>query len=121
MCGYGPFRVYRMKDGLYCLEDGYERIGTDDRRRFLRVNVEKDTVELKVDIGWYPIPEKGCVRGWGGSPGDLKHFSFDMYPGGDLNAKGWSVSVTGTSVGNSLDGMTLIGEIDTCGSFRSSK
>ena len=44
-------------------------------------------------------------------------FSFNMYPDGDLNAKGWNVTVKGTPVGNSLDGMALIGEIDTEGKF----
>ena len=31
--------------------------------------------------------------------------------------KGWYVNVKGTSVGDSLDGMRLIGEIDTSGRF----
>lgn len=115
-CGYGSFRVYKMKDGLYCLEDGY---GIADNRRFLRVNVEKEMVELKHGIGWFPIPEKGYVRGWGGVSNDLKRFSFDMYSGGDLNGEGWRATVEGTHVGKSLDGMRLIGEIDTCGRFRS--
>ena len=44
-------------------------------------------------------------------------FSFNMYPDGDLNAKGWNVTVKGTPVGNLLDGMALIGEIDTEGKF----
>lgn len=121
-CGCGPFRVYTMKDGLYCLEDGYgwRGPGLDDHRRFLRVNVEKETVELKSDAGWFSIPEKGFVRGWGGCPGDLKNFMFDMYPGGDLNGeKGWTVTVAGTPVGKSMDGMELIGEIDTRGRFSS--
>lgn len=119
-CGYGPFRVYKMKDGLYCLEDGYGWHGSEDHRRFLRVNVEKETVELKSNAGWFPIPEKGLVRGWGGCPGDLKNFVFDMYPGGDLNNEnGWTVTVTGTPVGKSMDGMELIGEIDTRGRFSS--
>ena len=103
---------------LYCLEDGYGWHGLEDHRRFLRVNVEKETVELKSDAGWFSIPEKGLVRGWGGCPGDLKNFVFDMYPGGDLNNEnGWTVTVTGTPVGKSMDGMALIGEIDTRGRF----
>ena len=119
-CGYGPFRVYKMKDGLYCWEDGYGWCGSDNHRRFLRVNVEKETVELKADVGWFSIPGKGLVRGWGGCPGDLKNFMFDMYSGGDLNdEKGWTVPVTGTPVGKSMDGMKLIGEIDTRGRFSS--
>lgn len=120
-CGYGPFRVYKMKDGLYCLEDGYGWCGPDPDAhcRFLRVNVEKEMVELKHGIGWFPIPGKGYVRGWGGVSNDLKRFSFDMYSGGDLNGEGWWVTVEGTPVGKSLDGMRLIGEIDTCGRFRS--
>ena len=117
-CGFGPFHVYRMKDGLYCLEDGYGWRGPGDNRRFFRVNVEKETVEMKSDSGWFPIPEKGLVRGWGSIPGELKDFTFDMYPGGDLNStKGWNVRVTGTPVGMSMDGMKLIGEIDTGGRF----
>ena len=110
-CGYGPFRVYRLKDGNYCLVDGY---GMVDNQRHLRVNVEKETVELEFGGRWYAIPEKGYVRGWGGSD---DYFSFDMYPGSDLDAKGWHVSVKGTPVGNSLDDMELIGEINTRGEF----
>ena len=119
-CGYGPFRIYKMKDGQYCMEDGYGWSGPGDQRRFLRVNVEKEMVELKSDAGWFSIPEKGLVRGWGGCPGELKNFMFDMYSGGDLNnEKGWTVTVTGTPVGKSMDGMKLIGEIDTRGRFSS--
>lgn len=110
-CGYGPFRVYRLKDGNYCLEDGY---GMVNNQRHLRVNVEKETVELEFGGGWYAIPDNGYVRGWGGSD---DYFSFDMYPGSDLNAKGWHVPVKGTPVGNSLDDMELIGEINTRGEF----
>ena len=43
-----------------------------------------------------------------------------MYPGGDLNnEKGWTVTVAGMPVGKSMDGMELIGEIDTRGRFSS--
>ena len=72
-CGYGPFMVYRLKDGNYCLVDGY---GLVDNQRRLRVNVENETVELEFGGRWYAIPEKGYVRGWGGSD---DYFSFDMY------------------------------------------
>ena len=112
-CGYGPFRVYRLKDGNYCLVDGYGRI---DNPRHLRVNAKQETVELKSGEKWYPIPEKGYVRGWGGSDDS---FSFHMYSGGDLNGEGWLVPVRGAPVGNSLDGMKLIGEINTRGKFKS--
>ena len=116
-CGYGPFHVYKMKDGLCCLEDGY---GLANNRRFLRVNVAKETVEMKWEIGWFPIPEKGLVRGWCGCQGELKDFRLYMYPGGDLNGeRGWCVTVIGTPVGKSMDGMELIGEIDTRGRFSS--
>jgi hypothetical protein len=40
-----------------------------------------------------------------------------MYPGRDLNGEGWHVDVNGTPVGDSLDGMKLLGEIDTHGRF----
>ena len=113
-CGYGPFRVYRLKDGTYCLVDGY---GLINNQRHLRVNVEKETVELEFGGRWYAIPEKGYVRGWGGSD---DYFSFDMYSGGDLNGEGWCVSVKGTPVDSSLDGMELIGEINTRGKFKRS-
>ena len=113
-CGYGPFRVYRMKDGLYCLEDGY---GLANDSRFFRVNVAKETVEMKQWMGWFPIPEKGYVRGWCGGGSDLDKFSFSMYPGGSLNGEEWSVTVKGTPVGDSLDNMVLIGEIGTDGRF----
>ena len=43
-CGYGPFRVYRLKDGNYCLVDGY---GVIDNPRHLRVNAKQETVDLK--------------------------------------------------------------------------
>ena len=113
-CGYGPFRVYRLKDGTYCLVDGY---GLINNQRHLRVNVEKETVELEFGGRWYAIPEKGYVRGWGGSD---DYFSFDMYSGGDLNGEGWCVSVRGTPVDSSLEGMELIGEINTRGKFKRS-
>lgn len=117
-CGYGPFRVYRMKDGLYCLEDGD---GIADNHRFLRVKVEEEKVEMKYRDGWFPIPEKGYVRGWCGGSDYLKSFVFDMYNGGNLNGKGWRVTVEGTPIGKSLDGMEPIGEIGTDGQFRGSK
>ena len=113
-CGYGPFMVYRLKDGNYCLVDGY---GLVDNQRRLRVNVENETVELEFGGRWYAIPEKGYVRGWGGSD---DYFSFDMYSGGDLNGEGWCVSVRGTPVDSSLEGMELIGEINTRGKFKRS-
>ena len=113
-CGYGPFMVYRLKDGNYCLVDGY---GLVDNQRRLRVNVENETVELEFGGRWYAIPEKGYVRGWGGSD---DYFSFDMYSGGDLNGEGWCVSVKGTPVDSSLDGMELIGELNTRGKFKRS-
>ena len=129
-CGFGPFQVYRLKSGDYCLVDGYDRkhpksFGDQpswlrvDQSRWLRVNIEKETVELKEGIGWFKIPEEGYVRGWGGCPDDLSHFRFDMYPGGNLNNKGWHVTVSGTPVGDSLDGKKLIGTINTAGQFRS--
>ena len=111
-CGYGPFRVYRLRDGNYCIEDGY---GIADNRRCLRVNPVQETVELEFQGKWHAIPEKGYVRGWGGSE---DFFSFDMYPGGDLDGKGWDVRVKGTPVGNSLRGMEWIGEINTRGRFK---
>ncbi len=119
-CGFGPFRVYKLNTGEYCLVDGFgmnlpKSFG--DQSRFMRVNVENETVELKSGKGWFKIPEKGYVRGWGGEPGNLNGFSFDMYPGRDLNGEGWHVDVNGTPVGDSLDGMKLLGEIDTHGRF----
>ena len=121
-CGFGPFQVYRLKSGDYCLVDGFDRKlpkSFGDQSRWLRVNIEKETVELKEGIGWFKIPEEGYVRGWGGSPDDLSHFSFYMYRGGNLNNKGWHVTVSGTPVGDSLDGKKLIGTINTTGQFRS--
>ena len=121
-CGFGPFQVYRLKSGDYCLVDGFNRKfpkSFGDQSRWLRVNIEKETVELKHGIGWFKIPEEGCVRGWGGSPDDLSCFSFDMYSGGNLNDKGWNVTVSGTPVGDSLDEKKLIGTIYTSGRFRS--
>ena len=47
-CGYGPFRVYRLNDGDYCLVDGY---GMPDHPRYQRVNVEKETVDLQCTDG----------------------------------------------------------------------
>ncbi|MBR3922637.1 MAG: hypothetical protein IKJ45_05955 [Kiritimatiellae bacterium] len=114
-CGYGPFRVYLLKDGNYCLVDGY---GIASNPRYMRVNTKNETVELMYGAGWFSIPEKGYVRGWGGVSNDLAGFSFDMYSGGSLNdEEGWSVKVKGTPVGDSLNGMRLIGEIDTSGRF----
>jgi hypothetical protein len=121
-CGFGPFQVYRLKSGEYCLVDGFDRKLPEsfgDQSRWLRVNVEKETVELKYGIGWFRIPEKGYVRGWGGSEGSLDFFSFSMYPGGNLNETGWNVRVSGTPVGDSLEGRKLIGTIDTRGRFKS--
>ena len=121
-CGFGPFQVYRLKSGDYCLVDGFDRKSPKsfgDQSRWLRVNIEKETVELKHGIGWFKIPEEGYVRGWGGSPDDLSHFGFDMYPGGNLNSQGWHVMVSGTPVGDSLDEKKLIGTINTAGQFRS--
>lgn len=121
-CGFGPFQVYRLKSGDYCLVDGFDRKLPEsfgDQSRWLRVNIEKETVELKHGIGWFKIPEGGYVRGWGGSPDDLSHFGFDMYPGGNLNNQGWQVTVPGTPVGDSLDEKKLIGTIYTSGRFRS--
>ena len=89
--------------------------GTDE----LLADIEKETVELKEGTGWFKIPEEGYVRGWGGSPDDLSHFGFDMYPGGNLNSQGWHVMVSGTPVGDSLDGKILIGTINTSGQFSS--
>lgn len=113
-CGYGPFRVYQLKDGCYCLVDGY---GLANNPRYVRVNTQNETVELKHEGGWFPIPEKGYVRGWGGVSNDLAGFSFNMYSGESLDDKGWHVNVKGTPVGDSLDGMRLVGEIDTTGKF----
>ena len=115
-CGFGPFQVYQLKSGDYCLVDGFDRKLPS---RWLRVNIEKETVELKYGIGWFKIPEGGYVRGWGGVPDDLSHFRFDMYPGGNLNSQGWHVKVPGTPVGDSLDEKKLIGTIYTSGRFRS--
>lgn len=113
-CGYGPFRVYRLKDGTYCLEDGF---GVANDIRHQRVDVKRETVELKLRGAWYAIPGSGLIRGYGGVPGSLS-LTFSMYPGGDLNnEEGWDVDVTGTPVGDSLDGMELIGEIGTSGRF----
>lgn len=113
-CGYGPFRVYRLKDGTYCLEDGF---GLANDVRHQRVDVKRETVELKQGGAWYAIPGGGFIRGYGGVPGSLS-LTFSMYPGGDLNnEEGWDVDVTGTPVGDSLDGMELIGEIETSGRF----
>ena len=119
-CGFGAFQVYRLKSGEYCLEDGFDRklpASFGDQSRWLRVNVENETVELKYGIGWFKIPEEGFVCGWGGSGTRLDDFDFDMYPGGDLNKERWSVSVSGTPLGDSLDGRELIGTIDTRGRF----
>ena len=113
-CGYGPFRVYQLKDGCYCLVDGYGRMNNP---RYMRVNTKAETVELKYENGWFAIPEKGYVRGWGGVSNDLAGFSFNMYSGESLDDKGWQVNVKGTPVGDSLDGMRLVGEIDTTGEF----
>ncbi len=113
-CGYGPFRVYRLKDGTYCLEDGF---GLANDVRHQRVDVKRETVELKQGGAWYAIPGGGFIRGYGGVPGSLS-LTFSMYSGGDLNnEEGWDVDVTGTPVGDSLDGMELIGEIETSGHF----
>lgn len=113
-CGYGPFRVYRLKDGTYCLEDGF---GLANDVRHQRVDVKRETVELKQGGAWYAIPGGGFIRGYGGVPGSLS-LTFSMYSGGDLNnEEGWDVDVTGTPVGDSLDGMELIGEIETSGRF----
>lgn len=120
-CGFGPFRVYRLKTEDYCLVDGFDRNLPEpfgDQSRYLRVNVKNEPVELKTGNGWFRIPEKGYVRGWGGTPNSLDEFWFDMYPGGNLNGKGWSAKVKGTPVGDSLDGMKLIGEINTSGRFK---
>ena len=68
-CGFGPFQVYRLKSGDYCLVDGFDRKSPKsfgDQSRWLRVNIEKETVELKYGIGWFKIPEGGYVHGWGG-------------------------------------------------------
>ena len=120
-CGFGPFQVYRLKSGDYCLVDGFDRNLPEsfgDQSRWLRVNVEKETVELKHGIGWFRIPEKGYVRGWGGDKNSLDFFHFNMYPGGNLNeTRGWAVSVPGTPVGDSLEGRKLIGTIYTSGRF----
>lgn len=113
-CGYGPFRVYLLKDGSYCLVDGY---GLANNPRYMRVNTKTETVELKHENGWFAIPEKGYVRGWGGGYTGLAGFFFDMYSGESLNDEGWHVNVKGTPVGDSLDGMRLVGEIDTTGEF----
>ena len=120
-CGFGPFQVYRLKSGDYCLVDGFDRnmpASFGDQSRWLRVNVENETVELKFGIGWFKIPEEGFVCGWGGSKDRLDGFNFAMYPGGDLNKGRWHVFVPGTPLGNSLDGRELIGTIDTRGRFK---
>lgn len=127
-CGFGPYRVFRLKDGNYCLVDGYNRNYSksfESMERYLRVDVVKETVEMKHVNWWFMIPEEGYVRGWGGVSDDttkgMDHFFFDMYSGGDLNGKGWTVEVKGTPIGDSLEGMELIGEIDTMGSFKGLK
>lgn len=113
-CGYGPFRVYRLKDGTYCLEDGF---GLAHDVRHQRVDVKRETVELKQGVAWYVIPDSGLIRGYGGVPGSFS-LTFSMYSGTNLNdEEGWNVDVTGTPVGDSLDGMELIGEIETSGRF----
>ena len=114
-CGYGPFQVYLLKDGDYCLVDGFDERPGYKEPRYLRVNVKSESVELKVAGSWFPVPEQGYVRGWGGS--DELNLDFFMYPGGDLNGEGWSVSVKGTLVGDSLEGMEFIGVIYTSGKF----
>ena len=119
-CGFGPFRVYKLKTGEYCLVDGFDMKlpkSFGDQSRHMRVNVENETVELKSGNGWFKIPEKGYVCGWGGEPGNLNGFSFDMYSGRDLDGEVWHVDVKGAPVGASLDGMMLLGEIDTRGRF----
>ena len=115
--GHGPYRVYRLKSGDYCLVDGFGLPKSHgDPERYLRVNVAEERVELKFGGGWFVIPENGVVCGWGGGD-DLQSFSFDMYPCGDLNAKHWSVPVIGKPVGDSLEGMELLGTIETDGRF----
>ena len=79
--------------------------------RHQRVDVKRETVELKQGGAWYAIPGGGFIRGYGGVPGSLS-LTFSMYSG-----EGWDVDVTGTPVGDSLDGMELIGEIETSGRF----
>ena len=119
--GHGPYRVYRLKSGDYCLVDGFGLPKSHgDPERYLRVNVAEERVELKFGGGWFAIPENGVVCGWGGGD-DLQSFSFDMYPGGDLNAKHWSVPVIGKPVGDSLEGMELLGTIETDGRFEPTK
>lgn len=81
------------------------------------MDVKRETVELKQGGAWYAIPGGRFIRGYGGVPGSLS-LTFSMYSGGDLNnEEGWDVDVTGTPVGDSLDGMELIGEIETSGRF----
>jgi hypothetical protein len=121
--GHGPYRVYKLKNGDYCLVDGFDLPKSHrDTERYLRVNLAEERVELKFGGGWFAIPEKGFVCGWGGG-NDLNSFSFDMYPGGDLNGKTmeWSVPVIGKPVGDSLEGMELLGTIETDGRFEPAK
>jgi hypothetical protein len=83
----------------------------------MRVNTKNETVELKHEGGWFVIPEKGYVRGWGGVSNDLAGFSFDMYSGESLDDKGWYVNVKGTSVGDSLKGRVYLGSLHPNGRF----
>ncbi|MBR1921250.1 MAG: hypothetical protein IJ829_04510 [Kiritimatiellae bacterium] len=118
-CGFGPFLVYRLKSGEYCLVDGFDQKLPEsfgDVSRWLRVNVTNETVELRLGTNWFRIPEEGYVCGWAGGE-DL--LVFTMYAGGDLGKEEWDVvAASSTPVGNSLDGKQLIGTIDTSGRFK---
>ena len=81
--------------------------------RHQRVDVKRETVELKQGGAWYAIPGGGFIRGYGGVPGSLS-LTFSMYSGGDLNnEEGWNVDVTGTPVGDSV--VSSISKTDKAG------
>ena len=79
--------------------------------RYQRVNVRDETVEEKVMDSWEPMPEKEPIRGCG---------AFGMYPDiGRLDDfKERRIRFKPIPVGDSLDGMKLIGEINTRGRFK---
>lgn len=58
-CGFGPFRVYLLKDGTYCLEDGYDEYRKDrNHSRYQCVDVEKETVEILGMDDFFPGGKK---------------------------------------------------------------
>ncbi|MGN0853091.1 MAG: hypothetical protein ACI4Q3_06905 [Kiritimatiellia bacterium] len=116
--GFGPFRVYRLKDGCHALVDGFghESVPGFEPRVF-RVNAARETVELKFGGGWFEMPGAGLAAGYGGDDMNGRTCSFFMYDNTCSPRREWNVEVVGTPVADSLDGMELIGEIDTAGRF----